>query len=416
MDFGFNLYFVFNEIVKTPVEVFYHKLDNKLFIFEDIVEKTITLYKKNYHDKIALYEADYIKLRAKAVVVYNDVMAEEGDNDTNHLLAMHKSGLDEIEHYHDRNKEELKLVIDDMEDNFNKSSLIGIYSILESETKKLCKILKVEFSVRLPYELLESKDYFNTSLNYFDYVLDLKVTDLLPLQTKFINLQYLRNRLIHGGGEFEETTDQLNGIIIGSNGQLALQDDNGEEINLEQEIVDNKKLQVEKPKKKGEKNIVETSENDFAIVDKRPRFLRIKDKNFIIEYCNLLRLFFEKVFWLVDEKDNFKILRSRLNFLIRYVEKNYEIKNLKISDVKGGKLIKCEAISLTPQTLMNIGLNIYATANISNVLLIENRIENNEDLDRLIVNLESNDSLIFRDVLHGFNLSGHPLKVKLIFY
>jgi len=136
---------------------------------------------------------------------------------------------------------------------------------------------------------LDSRDYLNTSINYLELVAQISIISLQPFVSKLKDIQFIRNRITHSDSKFPSDNEvAILEIVNKSKGALEL-----------------------KKEKSGAK-------------------LRIKKSQYILDFFELIRELFEELIWLIDFKQEKKILKKGLVFWFRILDKKIFIRNIEL--------------------------------------------------------------------------------------
>src|SRR5665213_2178843 len=295
-DFGFSMYFLDGPDLSLP-EKFFIQVQHKLQMYKKHTQTTIKLYQDEFKERMTDHKKAYQAAMAEANEIYKRRYEEiEGNEQDKHDYAMHELSIGEIEYHFSNEEEALKNSFLEMADHFNKSALVTLYALMETELRRLCGHLQIYFKKRVTLERFEQADYFKSILEYLDQIIELDITDLQPYQTKLVPLQFLRNKVMHNGGEFQlPITDYLGELVKGS--------DDG--LNLEE--IPNEQLTV----------------------------VRVRSK-FVMPFYDLISEMFMELFRLLNEKENFLFLRDRLAYLFRFLAADTVVSYKENKAVKNG--------------------------------------------------------------------------------
>ncbi|MBB5638255.1 hypothetical protein HDE68_004184 [Pedobacter cryoconitis] len=382
IDFGFWFYYNFEERTLGNVEEFFRHLEFKISAYERQVSMTASLYeteqktakKKNDDDYNAAMEAAEIRYHE----LYNEIIGSDHERSQ---YASHYSGIDQIEGQHQESDEPLSEFFQDMKDSYYKSSVMMLYSLLESELKTLCGLLQNEKSIQLGLEDFGSRDYMAVSIKYLKLVVLLEMIEIDPFENILGDLQNLRNRLVHDQGLVSES--KLAGI----------------------------------------KKIVESSGRAIELVPQREFWaIKIYKPDFLLSNYTNMRLFFQELFWLIDKQNNYNLLSQQLTHMFGFVNPNVSLSNLTVSNSPQG--VKINSRKKYIQTELNFPETPGSKAlNVSIIFgqgpgnkikfTFKDGLHLREDLKRLKKNLETSPEVILNNVLKGFYMNeGRRLEIK----
>lgn len=259
---------------KTSLENFFANVKSRVMTHTHHIEHTVLLYKQEHDEAKHKLKVSLKEPYKKLYVDYKALLGQFEDPALDDQHASHVSGLAELENEHARREEQLFDEQMELLGLFHNSAIIQAYSLLEKELKDLCDVLKKETGEAISQHDFASRDYIKGCLKYLSLVIKLDISRLDPFMTKIIDLQYIRNRLIHDRGEFSiEEVDKIkvmNSIIATSSGRIELMD-NG----------------------------------DISVIN-------VKDVTYILEYYEIFLNFFQTILVLVEERFGNKIVEAKL--------------------------------------------------------------------------------------------------------
>jgi hypothetical protein len=185
---------------------------------------------------------------------------------------------------------------------------------------------------------------------------------LEPFENKFSDLAQLRNRFIHDAGEITvEQAKTLKRITDSSEGYLTL------------------------------------------FKEGSSYFLKIAKIEYMNRWYDTFRMFFIKLFWLIDQKQHYSLLLNRLQFMFNFLNPHIGIQLLEVKNLKqGGKELLCKIESIDFGHLYTIFGNItFANAKKDEVVLID-QVGNNEQITRLVSNLHGRVDVVKEKLFDGF--------------
>ena len=121
------------------------------------------------------------------------------DDEHAHDHASHISGMDSLYYNAQSQDESINQRFEALYHYFTKSSLAQAYALLESELRSFCNHLQSSLGYKIGLEHLKQKDYLQSMSNYLELVADL---EMAALKQYFSQIQFLRNKIMHNGGEF----------------------------------------------------------------------------------------------------------------------------------------------------------------------------------------------------------------------
>lgn len=355
-------------------------------LFDDMIKKVV-LYEKQYELTRKLYRfewdkemVDYNNRKEIALESSNKIYNEayngmkDDDEQLRRSYAAHVSGIDELEYELHEEKENIKDRYLDFFDLHCKSLIVSLYSLIESKLKDLCEISANEFDKKIKYSHLDTRDYIQSSINYFNLVIEMPTISIEAHISKLKDIQFIRNRIVHTEGRFT--------------------DDNEKKV---EEII-----------KKG-KGELELLKSDSTMT------LKIRKPEFITNFFELIRELFEELIWLIDCQQNYKILRKGLEYWFGILDKKIFIRNIKVNDLtKSKKSIEFDVSSRKrniPRFKCKLSL-VRAKENSLNI------IDQTDDIaiKKFTELVDEMNELVFGYVFGVFNLSYSGLKISLMIY
>lgn len=374
MDFGATVFF-FNPRKVLPLEHFFTDIIKKINLCEQHSETTVALYNKEKSDQLKKSKNDYDKAIQIASKMYNEILAMNGDDDFGHSFASHESGIDSIQYNYQDEDEEINLRFNKMNEYFIKSSLVLTYALLESELRGLCKLLQTSLQKRITLNDLSEKDYLKSIFTYLDLIIEIPMTELAnKYQLNFKELQFLRNKIMHNGGEFSSNDDnqELNQIISRNSSQLSL---------------------------------LNNTENNSLLLQVKMDYVK---KNYIE-----IKSFFKQLLWLVDEKLSFIILTNKLYHVFNFLASDLTISNIKLKSTNKTKQIMFHLHSKLETKEFNLNCNLSLKQGLNSKVEVLDQVETIEQLKRLKIHLESTPSLLLSQAL-GIFIYSEENNIKLI--
>ncbi|UKT65097.1 hypothetical protein [Pedobacter mucosus] len=261
----------------SAVALFFQNIQEKIFLYKEHILSTSEIYEQKLAEALTpLHEesnAKLIEVRAK----HESVLRENKGNKDAELIALHESGLDDAEGYYQYLEENIQQEHDELHDFFNKSSLIMLYSLLESELKKLCQIMQEIKMSRIGIEHFSNSNYIKGCFNYLDLVIELPAHPLESFQTKISYLQLFRNRIVHSSAE------------------LSPNSTNEEKNLLKQALNDAKEAVI-------------ISEGQFD----NKRTIKIYSKQYLLQSLELIADLFLTLYQIINHENNYLIVKEEL--------------------------------------------------------------------------------------------------------
>jgi hypothetical protein len=306
--------------------------------------------------------------------IYDRIISEGGDTEDNRAWANHEAGY----MYHQNDYEDLAPYLADtyaeIGDNYNKSSLAVLYALFETETSRLCTLMQASYNRLIDHESLSGSDYILKYLKYLKLVIEMDVSTI----EQFVNahmksLKLLRNKIMHHDSEFPGETTELLKIIEDSNGMVSPTHGPG----------------------------------TFQV--------SINDIQYVLNHANLVRQFFQQLFWAVEGKNEYPILLGRIQYLFSAFDPNIVVNNVSYSVIPHGYRLIADLESATVPSMNCKAKFSIISADQDSVTLLN-------QLDEFPLMTEFNDFLhrnpeyIFKELLQGANLTGAHHYVSIMVY
>ncbi|WP_461789722.1 hypothetical protein [Pedobacter sp.] len=290
-SFAFLMHHTWNAEPKSRLEIFFSTLKYRINSHIEHIEVTDSLYKKQLSEARQQLEDSFIEPLKIATKRYKELVGDGEVSPSDDQIASHESGLSDLENEHSFQDHELSERFDELGSMFNNSALIQTCSLLEKELKDLCYLLQDEENELISLEDFASRDYIGGCLKYLTLVIKLDNTILEPYLNKIKDLQFLRNRIVHDRGEFLKSDEKLR---------------------------DNLKII---------KEIIKKSSNRVELIEEhRYHELKIKEASYVLDYYKHILEFFQTILWLIENRFNHKLLKSKLIRLIGSTQKKAKIK------------------------------------------------------------------------------------------
>ena len=94
-------------------------------------------------------------------------------------------------------------IIEKVFENQRKSSVLSIYSIVESHLKKLCNSIQKEFNFEKGVENMQAHSDLAKVKTYLNEIYGLKISSASGPYSVFVNQKYIRNRIAHNSSSIE---------------------------------------------------------------------------------------------------------------------------------------------------------------------------------------------------------------------
>ncbi|MFB0496085.1 hypothetical protein ABID99_002322 [Mucilaginibacter sp. OAE612] len=376
-DFSLSLYF-FDVREAHPLDTFFISLQNKIVLYRKHSETTTELYRKELRQGLEKLKAEQLEAEEKTLAAYKKSYAEAGGSDEDkHSFATMDAGVLDMQNHFASADERLKTQFFEMAGYFNKSSLVIVYALVENELRKLCGLLKTTLNKRISLGDLEGKDYLQSIFDYFDKVLEIDLQREQHFLSIFKDIQFLRNKIMHNGGEFSIVkNEELDRIVKSSKGLLYLNTNREEGI----------------------------------------RILGISRIDFVYEKYDIILSFLQKLIWVVDEKLKYSLLEKRLVYLFRYLTDDLDITIQQVNKVKNGWQTTFLIDTMDFDYLIEYQCKLTVVEAKQTTINILNQIESDKKLERLNQQLLENIDLLTENILAGLFHPEKDVNIQLMFY
>jgi len=374
-DFGFSLYFL-DPPELTAVEQFFVQVQGKINIYRQHAETTIKLYQTEANEKLKAQKEEFKGAMEAADLVYEKVYLETGGSeDDRHAYAIHESGIQEIEHHYATADENLKTSFMEMADHYNKSSVVTLYALLETELRRLCGHLHSTFGLRFTVERFEKTDYLKSIMEYISLVADLDITIVEPKMNRLQELQFLRNRIMHNGAEFTlEANPWLEDLVNSTNGGLFWE----------------------------------------QIPEEQLRVLRVRSK-FIVPYYTIVSDFFFYLFSSLNLKLQFTILTNRISFLFGFLTRGAVVSYISHRDVANGTQFIFLIKSPEGDNVFTFNCKITITTASVDQVVITNQLDVIDKMERWVEQINENPAVL-RQAIVGYLNPSKSHKIDIMLY
>ncbi|MEV4887667.1 hypothetical protein MRBLMN1_006259 [Chitinophaga ginsengisegetis] len=372
MDFVF--YFI-GEREKSSLDHFFIEIEKKILLYQRHTATTSELYEREYKELKLNLDSQYNQEMKQANRSYEKIIAKGDfpDDEEAHSIAWHESGCDAIEYSFRYEEETLGERFEEIKDYFYKSTISTLYALLESELRFLCNLLKISFSKRLALQNLSDKDYLKSILTYLELVIEVQITSLHSFITKFQQLQFLRNKIMHNGGVIvDEEYEKLQNAITTSEEMISIQNVDGNKV------------------------------------------IKINSVKYIDKYNFLIRDFFYELRWLIDETSGYQMLTEKFTFLFGYMAKETSVKITEVN--KARNLIRSEIISQKEGLQFSLNCNISIIKSSKNEIELLNQTSGISRVEDLFKQLKGRPDILFEDILTGYVPLNMNSKIKITIY
>lgn len=383
----------------SPIEAFF--MQNRAKIYEGLkhLHSTLKLYEEEKNTRLAIIsenlDRDYKKLEEQYKEIYDHT---EGDETWKRTVALHESGMYDFEGLYEHQEDMLNEDLQETRDRFNKAAFMQFYSLLESDLRRLCHILKDIKGTRISIGNFNAPNYMTGIFNYLDLVIELPVDTFDDFKRRIAFFQYVRNRLAHNGGEFEPEQKENNGPD--TNGDANGKEENG--LNID--------------------SVIAAFPGDLAIVKDQltgQRVLMIEKPDFVEKGFQLLAEISQKLFILVNEKFNYLILKERLEKLFKFKFPDCIVTVLEAKKIKKALCFKIKVEDRSQKQVV-FGMSLLITPSDDTTIITLNQFDDDNalknDLDEFLTILQGKVIDLGRFTFTGFKDPDPRLKVELKVY
>ncbi|WP_286911872.1 hypothetical protein [Flavobacterium sp. UBA4197] len=366
-NFQYTFYRVTNNKTSNKFEDLFKEIKNQIEIYERQYSLTINSYIKEWNHEKAKIDANYKKIKDDADREYDEIVGDSTDDDT-HQYAMHRSGVEAVHYNHIDATEEVEKEYMDFLDLYSKSIMIALYSLNESRLNSIATVAADLFLKKIKLGHFSKKDYLNSVLNYLDLVVEINIEALEPHISKLKDIQVFRNKVVH---------------------TLSV-------------IPDKEASQIIKKK------------NSSLSYDKDTETVKIVSSSYIKDFFTLLKGFYEDLAWLIDEKQDYEILRNGFRHWLGILDRKLLIEDLVVTPSAKKKLITFKVVSPSdsfPDFNFKIGVSKAKVKAIDITPQIEN-----EKINELITYENSVSGYNIFEVLKPFNFDDSPQKLTVLIY
>lgn len=373
-SFGLFMHLDLYSDKQSEIEIIFSRIFKKISLHEKHSLLTLRLFRQEYKNSLneinQKYETDF----KKADLLYQEEYQNSSYDDDRERdsFAYHVAGLAELEYDYSNNKQNLKESFKELMDLYYKSMLISVYSLIESETKKICSFCHINSGSKIKLEHLESKDYFNSMANYFEFVINIERIEYEKEYSKIKELQLIRNKIIHEGAEFKADDSGINALLNRNSDQLK-----------------------------------SYSADDKVV-------LRIVKSSFVENYINNSRLFFEKLFWLIDKKSNYSTWHQALKVFFEIIGDDVSI-TFDSLPLNVNNLSFIHHIVMTAEQRIEFKCKTKIKRDSRNDISIVSQIED-PTIEYFIRKVNENKNEIFEGIFSKFLMSSKNISVSFLLY
>lgn len=306
-QFQYSFYHIINQKIENEFEPIFKDFKHQIYIYQRQFDLTSKSYVNEWDDEIKTNDLNYKEQKAKADIIYKkEIEGYEKDQDV-HSYAMNASGLEIISHQHYSQKEEIDDEYKDFLDLYSKSILIALYSLNESKLNRIIEIASNVFNQKIKPSHFSQRDYLNSSILYLNLVIEIDTKKLETHISKLKDIQFLRNGIVHSSSIYSE---------IEKASEIAVK--YKESLNFN------------------------TSSNS----------IKITKSKFIKTFFQLLKDFYEDLFWLLDLKQDSVIIKNGLSYWLGVLDNKIVISAIKFEKfTQSEKLFSFNAILKDEKTI-----------------------------------------------------------------
>lgn len=385
IDFGYFFHFqdsFENDHNRSKLDKFYKRLNIELTSYIDHLVKSSEGYnnqEKKLSDELMLNYPNYAELDAEYHRLFNEYEKTLGGQAASQIAA-HESGVDQVDQELSYAREDIFNTFQYIRDTFFKSSLIYLYSVLESHLREICTILKDDNAVLLDISDLSNRNYLETCFIYLSKVIGLNLENLDTYRNTLKDFQNLRNTLVHDFGI----------------------------------ITPNKKNQIHKTLE---------SYKGIELIEGK---IQINNYSILITFLRSIIMLFQDLYWVIDLKSNYLKLNENLNNALQFLTKNLSIQITSVEYAKGltdakfrNKIVHLDILNREkkPIAQAKILINTHKTKS-SFRIRIESPIyipkTYSHKYNRLVKRLKEEPYTVISDIFQNFYLTQKlPRKVEI---
>lgn len=206
----------------TRIEnLFYDAKDSLETISRQYID-LIEMYKQKEKIELELIKEEYNSEYDLLKPIFDSLLGSYGESDElNYQIAEHESGIKNLEDNYHYDRARVKSKFLEYFDFSSKSHLVSIYSLLENSLRVLCDELSDKFNKRIKPSDFGKRDYLQNSISYLDLVIELDLTDVIPIVDELRQYQFIRNKIVHTLAEFNDVSE-ISAIIAANTSCLKL--------------------------------------------------------------------------------------------------------------------------------------------------------------------------------------------------
>jgi len=372
MDYGAIMYYISSKSFKG-LDSFFSELDKKIALSERNTIATFSLYQQDHLTSHASLKSTFEHEMKLADSKYNAAYKEiNGGDDIKHAYAANESGWGYLTQRNAMDSELLDLRFEEMTNNLFTSSIISLYVLLESELKRLCNYWRKLTHNRIEISDFGQRDYVGASYKYIDKVMGINMSSIDSHLNKLKDLQNLRNRLIHDGGVLlVEQLKSVKKLTDSSNGGLIYTLD-------------------------GDEYLLKITKIDYAT-----------------HWHQVIRDFFENIFWSIDLQMEHRFLKARMQYLLGVLNPHIYIKNFTATQKNSKYELSFTVESNDFESLYNFKVRMIIRNSSYQHVKATTEVIDNEQIVRLITILNEEQHLFWDRTFSGFILNGKIREVKI---
>ncbi|MGV7106105.1 hypothetical protein [Flavobacterium sp. U410] len=366
--FQYTIYRSFNEKETNDFELIFKDLKNQIEVYKKQYDLTIKSYLAEWKDELKTSESNYKIIKSSAEKVYQENYSK--NDEYAHEYAMNVSGLDHIEYHYHETVERINLKYNEFLDLFSKSTIIALYSLNESILNKITNLSSDFFNKKIKPSHFNSKDYLNAEIQYLELVIEIDISTLEKYISKLKDIQYLRNTIIHNLSVFSKI-DEASKILQKYSSSLKLDNNTG--------------------------------------------YASIISSKFTKDLFDLLKEFYEELFWLIEQKQELQIIKNGLKFWLSVLDKNLTIDYLKFSSFSSSEKQIHFCINSKELNLTNCKCKIILKKSTKGSFSYINQT-NNEKLTEFLEFENKSKAFYISDFFEVFNVCNKNYQIKVLIY
>ncbi|WP_111710114.1 hypothetical protein [Lutibacter citreus] len=367
-QFQYSFYHIINQKIENKFEPLFKEFKHQIYIYERQFKLTSKAYVSEWNEELKTNDKNYKLQKTKAEVIYKNEIKDYGEDEYAHSYAMNASGLKMLDHQHYSQKEEIDIEYNSFLDLYSKSILIALYSLNESKLNEIVNVASTVFNKKIKPSHFNSRDYLNSSIQYLNLVIEIETGNLETHISKLKDIQFLRNGIVHNSSIFSEIKTAIN--IVKKY---------------------NKSLRFNK------------SDNSINIINSA----------FINDFFQLLKDFYEELFWTLDIKQESIIIKNGLSHWLGVLDKDIIIDTFKLDkNTKNEKLISFSA-TLKDQNIKGINGKITLKKSSQDSFDFTNQT-GNKTIDDFLEYEKKLEGNYMMDIFKPFNINHSNYEKKIL--